>query len=283
MNTSNGILYLNSGDRLLPKLFVSLYSLRKVYQKDITIILLGQQSNKIYDIIKHFDCSAVHVDRTLQNNKHYWFEKSRINLYSPYKNSIFIDSDTVIQHNFDELFTEITNFDFIVPQFAQWRTAGKKMKKRLRQWEDTDKDLVDLCIRLDTPAINVGVYGFNKDSEFMQNWFDLTIKNINAKLPEETTCHLLLNKYKSKIIDSIYNYSCKYDESPINLAKIIHYHGRKHCRFDNNYKPKYNSDIWIKNWIEILDQNIINIKNWYNNYHDTYLKNLMSNLDKIKL
>jgi len=275
----NGIIYLNSGKKMLPRLLVSVYSLRKVYNGNISIIQIGDDGldiiNKISD---KFNCQIIYSKQELNIKHHYWFEKSRTHLYTPYANTIFIDSDTLIINNIYELFDEIQQNDFIVPQFSNWICSGKRISKRLKSWNHIDKDLVKKTIESKMPSINVGVYGFKKISELMRHWFDFTIQNPNSPLPEEISCHLLLQKYKGKIISNKYNCSCKHDNPKLDDVKIIHYHGRKHCRFKNG-QPLFNSDLWIKSWKEIFAFNLSNIQNWYKDCGDTLLNRSLESIN----
>jgi len=279
--TNNGILYLNAGHKMLPRLLVSIHSLRKVYHGEITILIMGdygeEYAKKIAD---KYSLSIIRINSDLKIRRDYWFEKSRLHLYTPYNNSIFLDSDTIVVQNFDELFNQIDEHDFVACQFAQWRSSGRTIGKRLRQWISTDKELVEHTINANIPSVNVGVYGFKKDAELMKHWFDITIKHPNASLPEESTCHLLLTQYKSTIVSGKYNCSCKHDDPTTSDTKIIHYHGRKHCSLDHDLNLKYNGNIWVDNWKEVYINNICDIQNWYHQCGD---RNLMYFMRKKKI
>lgn len=277
MTNQNGILYFNAGTKLLPRLLVSLYTLQKFNNQHISIISIYDKISYKYCklISEYFQIPIILIDQTLFIKHYYWFEKSRLHLYTPYENTLFIDSDTIILDNFNELFSLISSKDFIVPQFSNWITSGQRIRSRLSQWKDTNPELVEKTIRSRSPSINVGVFGFNKKSELMHNWFDFTITHPNANLPEETSCHLLLQKYSGSVVSNIYNSSCKFDK-PLEIgAKILHYHGRKHCLLDISNKPKYNSELWINNWLHIYKNNICNIQSWYKNCNDRSLNFFM--------
>lgn len=284
---NKGIIYFNSGIKLLPRLLVSLYTLKKIdTDTSISLICYIQPDNKKYieNISKYFNINLIEIKQKLFIKHHYWFEKSRMHKYTPYDNSIYIDSDTIILKNFTEIFNEIDQNDFIATQFSNWITSGNRIKQRLKQWLDTDEDLVKQTILSSSPSVNMGVYGFKKTSELMDQWFDFTITHPLANLPEETSCHLLLQKYKGKILSNIYNSSCKFD-NPIDIgAKIIHFHGRKHCILNANKKSaKYNGDLWIKNWLEIYNNNICDIQQWYNLCGDRTLNVFMKNRNEYDL
>jgi hypothetical protein len=279
--TNNGILYLNAGHKMLPRLLVSIHSLRKAYHGEATILIMGDYGEEYCKkIADKYSLSVIRINSDLKIRRDYWFEKSRLHLYTPYNNSIFLDSDTIVVQNFDELFDQINQHDFIACQFSHWRSSGRTISKRLRQWLSTDKELVEHTIKENIPSVNVGVYGFKKDAELMKHWFDITIKHPNAALPEESTCHLLLTQYKSNIVSGKYNCSCKHDDPTTSDTKIIHYHGRKHCSLDHDLNLKYNGNIWVDNWKEVFKNNTCDIQNWYNICGD---RNLMYFMKKIKI
>ena len=274
---SNGVVYLNAGTKCLPRLLVSVYSLRKNYSGEISIVSIGEESHEICKkICDMFVCQLIEVKQEHNFKHYYWYEKARINSYSKYDNTIFIDSDTLILKPFDELFTEIEKNDFIVPQFSDWSVKKGIIQKRLSAWKQVDEDLFNKTITSGMSSVNVGVFGFNKKSDLMNNWFNFTIKKKDAVLPEESTCHLLLNRYKGKIIDSKYNYSCKHEKKPVGDSVIIHYHGRKHCRVDENKIPIFNSDLWIENWSLCLNNNICDVNKWWMGCGDTQLRRFMN-------
>lgn len=276
---SNGVIYLNAGRKMLPRLLVSVYSLKKYYNGPISIISIGEESKEISSIIcKNLEINFVNVEQNLTCRHYYWFEKSRTHLYTPYDNTIFIDSDTLVVGSINELFDEIEQNDFIVPQFSNWLSSGSRISKRLKSWNHIDEDLVKRAIESKMPSVNVGVYGFKKTAEFMKHWFDFTIQNPTAPLPEETSCHLLLKKYKGKIISNKYNCSCKHDNPRLDDVKIIHYHGRKHCRFKNG-QPLFNSDLWIKAWKEIFALNLSDVQDWYKDCGDPLLKRSLESIN----
>lgn len=273
---SSGVIYLNSGTKMLPRLLVSVHSLRNHYQDNVSILLMGDSGYEhIKKIADLYSASIITINSDLNIRKNYWFEKSRLHLYTPYDQSIFLDSDTIVLQNFNELFDVIDEHDFFACQFAHWRSSGRTIGKRLKQWMSTDRELVEHTIKADIPSVNVGVYGFKSDAEFMKHWFNLTIKHPKANLPEESTCHLLLTQYKSTIVSSKYNCSCKHDDPDSPDTKIVHYHGRKHCLLDQNKKPKYHADKWLGLWMEIFENNVCDIQQWYSDCGDRSLRYFM--------
>jgi hypothetical protein len=106
-------------------------------------------------------------------------------------------------------------------------------------------------------AINTGIFAFRRDAPIFNEWYDLTLKNRDTFIPDEISCQLLLPKYLHNLLDCRFNWSCKYGPE-IEDIRIIHYHGRKHCR------PglPFNADKWIKVYNEVVAQNLADIRTW---------------------
>jgi hypothetical protein len=269
---TQGVIFYNEGTKLLPRLIVALHSIKKHYNGEIAIISIGKDSNQYCErIAPALGVKLISINQTgLSIEKHKCFlEKSKINELSPFDTTLFIDSDVVVLQPFNELFEEIEKNDFIVPQFSDWSTKTGVIESRISEWNNIYPDDVKLALAERFPSVNVGVFGFTKNSELMKNWFPYTIKNYLANLPEEISCHLLLRKYKGKVVESKYNYSCKHDKGPNPV--IIHYHGRKHCRAENG-KLKYNGDKWVKEWQECTKINYADMTSWQLNIGDKALK-----------
>jgi len=269
---SNGIIYYNFGTKCLPRLLVSVNSLRKHFNGSVCIISSGEESKDICQrISKEYSCEFKEIVSDINEIKHhYFFEKSRMHIYTPFEKTFFIDSDTVIIKDPSDIFEIIEENDFVVPKFSNWTTKTKRIQKRLSHWRTIDNELVEETISKNSPSVNVGTYGFKKDSEFMKNWFDFTIKIPNAILPEESSCHLLLNRYKGIVIDRKYNCSCKFDNPFIEDTRIIHYHGKKHCKIVDG-EIKYNGELWKKEWKEVFKKNSCGVKEWWEKSGDKYL------------
>ena len=160
---SNGIIFFNQGLKCLPRLITSLNSLKKVYSGNISIISVGNDSNGyVKDIANYFQIDCKLLENTeISSLKHSaFFEKSRQHLYTPYDNTIFLDSDTIVLKDISELFPEIEKHHFIVPQFANWKTSKGIIQSRLKEYYEWYPELIDECIRRNGPSVNVGVFGF---------------------------------------------------------------------------------------------------------------------------
>lgn len=265
--TTQGIIYYNRGQSCIPRLLVSLYSLREHYDREISIFMEGEHLEELSENLKQKFNIDIIYDKNIDTTT--YVRAVEVCMKSPYENTIWIDADTLIVNSFDEIFEYIPDYDICISNFAGWTTEGKGIRRRISRFNNLlPDDMINSAINYG-PAINCGVYGFRKNYDFLNEW--LKISKIGEKngifIPDEIACQILLPKYKTKILSQDYNISVKYGNYT-NNSKIIHYHGRKHCR---NFKL---SNLWINKFIELLDINFCNIKSYL--YNDRMLNKFLN-------
>jgi len=125
------------------------------------------------------------------------------------------------------------------------------MRRRILRWKQISP--VDCNIAVNFPyALNTGVFGFSDDSKFMKDWYGLANLGRDQYIPDEVSCQIFIYKYPHLILSRDYNTSCKYD--PIcDATKIVHYHGRKNCRWKNG-DFEFNGGLWVNEFKEIKDK-----------------------------
>lgn len=251
----NGIIYYNYGKKMIVRLVVSISSLRKVYNGPVTILSEGNDSRKACkDIMKHFDVDVKKVNfGDVYKNKIY-LNSCLSHTVTPYKNSIWIDSDTLVLKDPSKLFEYAEENEFAIAQFSNWGTKKGHISKRIKAWQDVYPDLIEPALNFG-PAINCGVYAFSKDCKLVKDWFDLAVKGKEGFIPDEVCCQLMLPHYKNIIVDKKYNESCKYSKVTDETV-IIHYHGRKHCRIN---KDKYlnHAKLWFDEFDKVKHLDVV--------------------------
>ncbi|MFW6247185.1 MAG: hypothetical protein ACOC22_03385 [bacterium] len=252
-----GLVYYNVDRGAIVRMAVSLSTCIKHYNNKNIVILSDEKG---YDdckkIADYFDVKIKLIETEKLDRKEVLLNKCLMHKYTPFKNTIMIDSDTIVLDKFDELHDLADINEFVVPQFSNWTTEKRTIKKRILQWQDIFPDMIEDALK-PSPSVNTGVYAFKKDSELMNVWFDVAKHGTHMFIPDEQSCHLLLPKYKNAIVPSKYNCSCKYDIVKED-TKIIHYHGKKHCRIDKeNGNFLFNSDKWYKEFEKIKDLDFI--------------------------
>jgi hypothetical protein len=267
----NGVVYFNVGRKCLYRLIVSIYSLRKVYSGPISL-LYTEEEQKEYNIIsKTFDVNIVKNKITAETGKNaVYLEKCLTHLNSPFENTLWLDSDTIILKDpTTEMWENSEKYEFAICPLANWKSNGKKIKDRIETWKNVYPEFIEAAINFG-PAINCGVLSFNKSSKLMKDWYSLAVKNREAFIPDEVCCQIILPRYKHQIMSEIYNTSCKYSKLTED-TKVIHFHGRKHCRIDENGKLLFMGEVWVKFYKECVEKNICEI-NKLENVSDRMLK-----------
>ena len=172
--------------------------------------------------------------------------------YTPFNKTIWLDSDTIVCGGLNQLYSFTFNEQFKIAQFADWETKGK-IKKRIESFRGCiDDRLIKNALEYKA-AINCGLFAFEQNSEIMNDWYDLAIKGRENFIPDEVACQIMLGSYKHHLLPNIYNVSCKYGDVYNDKNLTIHYHGRKHCRFDEQNNFRCGSDLWYKEFEEVRD------------------------------
>jgi len=262
---NKGIIYYNSGTKCLVRLLVSIHSLRKIYPKvPVTILSRGDMSHEVCEKISSIygaDIKDVEYDVEDGRNK-ILLEKCLCHTKTPYDISIFLDTDTLIVRKFaDDLWGYAESHEFSVPRFSSWKSNTRPIAKRINQWALIYPDLIDKALNFG-PAVNTGVFSFRKDAKIMEDWFDMAVRGRRNFIPDEICCQIILHKYPHKVADQKYNASSKYSDIDDEDIRIIHYHGKKHCRLNKHGDMIFGSDKWIKVYNEIVENNVADILNW---------------------
>jgi len=254
---TRGIIYYNSGTKCLLRMFVSLVSLRKVYNGNVVIFYFSRDVIDTPEAVEHckaiaerFNCTTQEIDLNVPKGKNQVFlERTKYCEVTPFDVSLSLDSDTIVQlHKISHYFDAAEENEFSIAQFADWKTYGGLIAKRIKYWDIHHKHLVERALEFG-PAINCGCFAFRKDSKIMRDWYSHAVVGRDSFIADETCMQLLLPIFRHKIMPSVYNYSCKYEKNPVKDAIMIHYHGKKHCRCDQLGTPLYNANQWLNHYM----------------------------------
>jgi len=256
MNNQNGVIYYNKGMKCIARLAVSLYSLRQVYPGRVRVVTDDDEKSLGYSLLSEM-CSKFDAElfvtkfTTPEGWKTALLNKTMMHTKSPFEISVFLDADTLILDSIDELFMWGREYDFVVPQFHDWKTKGK-IAKRIKCWERIYPDKMERALSFGA-AINCGVYSWNKNSDLMKHWWELTMHGREVhRIPDETCLQVILPEYKHYIAPPEFNASCRYGDPLRKGVRIIHYHGNKHCRMTGD-KFVNASRLWYERYNLIKD------------------------------
>lgn len=233
MGREKGFQYQLVGSKHAAMLAISIYTLRHFHQEPIQILCGDDASFDAATIIRRkTGINFIELDRweaPKEGGKGRQHANKTIGVgYSPFDKTIFLDADTTVHANLDDLWPH--KEEVHLTRFSTWVTTGNMMSNRLKAWEDILPETVEKMRTKDFPAINTGVFSFSKDStEFLDHWRELTLSN-PVFMSDELAAQLIFPQHKHKIRNDRWNYSPRYSTPNNEEIRVIHYHGFQHAR-----------------------------------------------------
>ena len=252
---TEGVIYYNRGFKCVVRMIVSILSLRKHYKGPVTVFLEGEGLKQLSEDLQRLFNVDVIYDANPDTTT--YVRAVEVCMKAPYDVNIWIDADTLILGEFGELFEKGRTHDLAIAHFAGWSSNGGQISKRIHRYDGlVSKEYIQKALDYG-PAINCGVYSFPKNSRFLPEWLEVAKKGEKARMfiPDEVACQVLLPQYNCAILPLKYNVSVRHDPGTEDI-RIIHYHGKKHVK---EY-PLCN--LWIKEFIEAMENNICDIRTW---------------------
>lgn len=278
--TTRGVIYYNVGTSCVIRILVSLHSLRKHYGGPVTICSEGIDSQKLFDQLDLTSLNATvknvdHVVAAVPPGPMATYLKTTLAVHmTPYDTTIWLDADTLVRGKIDELFDLAEKHEICVPQFADWTSSGRTISKRIKSWTPYYPEHIEKALACGY-ATNCGVLAFTKNSQWMHDWYQKTLPGRDIYICNETVQNTLIHLYPHIIIDQKFNCSCRYSKPKAPDTRVIHFHGRKHCRIG----LPYSGDLWYSEYCELTKDNIANI-NEITPAGDRQLRNYLNNLPK---
>ena len=255
---TDGVIYYNVRTGCAVRLLVSIYSLRKHYTGPITILSRGDESHELCSKIAaalNVDMKEIEFPAVIGHNAHY-LAKTKLHEVTPYSRNVFIDADTIVVGKINELFDAVDDYTFMVTRMVDWGTSSGAVGRRIKQWLDVCPELIQPAVDFGL-AINTGVFGFGRDCKLMHDWYGLASQGQDLFIPDEISCQLLLPKHKHNVMSDSFNKSCKFGKIDGD-TRIIHFHGRKHCREN----LPFNGNLWVAIFNEVRELNIADVSSW---------------------
>jgi len=226
------VLYYNRGSKCCLRLIASLYSLRKVYNDNVLLVLEGEQPKWFLNSIKMVSPDNTEIKEVKDSQSRNTLNvKSSLWRHSDYDLTMFMDSDTIVLRNIDSYFDLIKQGGFVTGKFADWKSSGSRIKNRINQWSVVlDREYLDKAISYGD-AINTGINGWRKNDPFLERWEKMCAlgapHKCSDRVADEMAAQLLLHCNKHILAGVEWGTSVKYGIDSKH-TKIIHYHGQKH-------------------------------------------------------
>jgi hypothetical protein len=241
---SQCVLYYNRGTSCYIRLLVSIFSLRKHYSGPVKLMQEGELDEAVAVMLGKLGVTVQFLppspDPVLVARSSLWRVMEE-------DHALMLDADTVVRGPVDEFFDWIKQRGFVASWFTGWLTTGAIMRRRIDEWAKVVPEMVAPAIAY-RKAINGGVQGWSKGATMLPAYEALTRRGhaagCNRIVLDEIALQLLLPHHRHHLAAPVWNTSGAFGD--IRNARIVHYHGRKHC-MDN---PR--CDLWKEHYFELL-------------------------------
>lgn len=254
---ASGVLYLLHGTKLAARLVVSAASLRRYHKGAIAVVTTDSASTELVRLIANdvrlrIDHIPVRPALLPGCNTGYLL-KTRVNEFTPFDTTVFLDCDTLVTGDISRLFDLPSSQHVIVTQFAEWGTKRGIVARRIRRWSSIAPSLVPEALTYGR-AVNTGVFSFARESQVFERWHQLAHSGRHLFIPDEVSMQLLLPHVPAVMLDARYNCSARFGTPNDPDTRIVHYHGRKHV-------GRYGSR-WLTNYLQAVAENLGGVAEW---------------------
>ena len=257
------ITYLISGQAHLPYLVVSLWTLRNHYSGPIQVHAWPESFELVSRIAedKRLGITAHEREPKLRRKdgvggNSQFLDKIDMTMGLDANVSLYLDADTTINGNLENLFLAAEGYGFCSTQWNDWVTTGPTISKRvgeLRSVEGIPNELVELTTQSLWPSVNGGVWAARPSSPVLPLWYEWTKLCGGMFIADEKVLHLMQSKFFAEgeliTLRGAFNVSPKHKPQWMydNQVVIWHYHG------DSNVRPA-KSQKGVDLWMPIFDE-----------------------------
>jgi len=246
MRAQSTVLYYNRGTSCYVRLLVSIFSLRKHYGGEITVMAESGLHDEIVAVLRVLDVTVQPIPAkscgVLVRKASLWRELKQ-------DQALFLDSDTIVCAPIGPLVDAVTEHGLLVSWFNSWTTHSPPVAGRIRDWRRVAPKLIAPALSYGK-AINSGVQGWHRLAPILAEHEDLTRRGEAAGCKrlflDEIALQLLIPRHPHFIAAPSWNTSGRLGD--VAAARIIHYHGRKHCLPN---EPRCGP--WLRSYAEIRE------------------------------
>jgi hypothetical protein len=252
-------------------MLVSIYSLRKVWNGSIVVLLQGLQDDWFLSKLKELKCFTAYMP---ESNDYPLSIKPTLHRYvNNFDLVMFLDADTLVLNPIDEYFMMIAANGFVTGNFANWKTTGSSISRRINAWKKACPELIAGALAYGA-AINTGINGWISGDPALEKWNEICQrgyeKRCTTRIVDEIACQLMLPLVEHRLAGTEWGESVRFG-TVTKDTKIIHYHGHKHV---GRYK---NCEYWKKTYSEMRENGFIDIE--HSCFHDSSVEKWLQEKD----
>jgi hypothetical protein len=274
MSRRRGVCYLFCGVSFAERILTSIYSLRRHYPGPVLVFVTDDDSAAVAKLWAADRRLGIDLRRQklwdCPRHRPY-VTKTLLPIWTPFKETVFLDGDTVVAGPIDFLF----GYDLTLTQFADWQTQGSIIAGRVKRWRGISPAidaLVDRQLSASYPAINTGVFAFHRNLIELKAWHEIAAAGHDRDMTDELAMQLLAPEIPSvRILLDAWNCSPIYGVAKQKPAevKVWHFHGDKHLRRESG------REIWEPVFRAALAESVGRLADWAGKY-DKQVRKLLA-------
>ncbi|MBL9090228.1 MAG: class I SAM-dependent methyltransferase [Planctomycetaceae bacterium] len=261
-----GVFYLLTGTAHAARLVVSLASLRRHWSGPVTVYTTQDDSHQIGELCARDP--RLNIEHRpwrmpVSGKNASYLGKVALAQELPHPRTLYLDCDTLVVGDVTPFFDALRTKPLCVAQFANWRTSGPIMRRRIERWRGVHSEdlpveqrdaLISAALR-NRPAINAGIVAMRAGSAWTTEWQKLSLAGRRTFICDEIALQLLLTEQDHELLDCRFNCSPIYAQ-PTSDVRIWHFHGSKHLRHPQGRL------IWEPHYERCAAENLASLGDW---------------------
>lgn len=269
--STRGVILFVAGTKHNVHAAVCVASLRQHYDGPVALITeLNGPGREACELIAG-DCRLgpiqVIADESIKAGAHgqSYFCKTLLPQLSPFDSTIFLDADTLVVGPLDELWADPHSGEFVLTQFADWVSTGKKMRQRIIPWAEVEPERAARMLAKPWPALNTGVMAWSRASAaFCSDWTETCRKRV-VFMADELAAQIIFPDHPHRIIDDRFNASVVFPPAGKQVltrddVRIWHGHGGKFWKRDGRGRVRPGQVIYLPHYERALQENLGGIR-----------------------
>ncbi len=273
-----------SGPAHLPYAVVSLRSLRRHWEHPIEVYAWPESFPIVQRIAEdeNLGITAFEREPSYRGKNAQFLDKILLMQTIQADAALYLDADTLVRGRVHPLLAGALTTGFVATQFNDWAIGKGVIHNRiarLRQFPEIPQDVVEAVLA--NPklcSVNGGVFACRPSSPVLPQWYKWANIAKSIFIADETVLHVLQIGMADEItIAGGGSWNCSPKHKPSGLADndVRIWHGHGDC-FTRPNKCKRGTEMWMKVFSEVVDNNIGGIRDWPSLYSgNKYLEQLL--------
>lgn len=259
----NGVTFFNYSTPHLARLAVSLWSLRKVYHGPVCVLNAGGDDGIVSAICRDERLAVEQLPINIPQRRRHtaYCAKPSLWRWTPFDRSLYLDADTIVVGDPYEALKVMG--PLVVTRFSNWVSTGRIYSSRIRQWLKVEHpqyavaEMARAAINEPFPAINTGVFVFDRDNSDLEVWESVTHAGHACSFTDELALQIMAPSFSLGWLSDRWNASPIYHHCPADEVRVWHFHGCKNLRKD------VGKELWWPVFEEVFRENVGGIQEWY--------------------